>query len=196
MRAGSGLAMALWLLATPATSHAQAPAPPTPATPTPATQAPATQAPATPATPAVEAPIRTYGLSLLGKHALPSDFKSFEYVNPNAPKGGEIVLSSVGTFDSFNPFIVRGNAPIEVLRVWDTLMKPDADEAESEYGLLAKVIEIPADHMGVTFELNLAAKFNDGTPVTAQDVAWTFNTLREKGRPFYRQYPTLTGNWR
>jgi microcin C transport system substrate-binding protein len=67
-------------------------------------------------------------------------------------------------------------------------MKPDADEAESEYGLLAKVIEIPADHMGVTFELNLAAKFNDGTPVTAQDVAWTFNTLREKGRPFYRQY--------
>jgi microcin C transport system substrate-binding protein len=183
MRAGLGLAMAFWLLATPAISHAQSPASPAPASP-----GPATPAPATPAPPGTEAPIRTYGLSLLGNPVLPTDFKSFEYVNPDAPKGGEIALSSIGTFDSFNPFIVRGNAPMDVLRVWDTLMKPNADEAESEYGLLAKVIEIQADHMGVAFELHPEAKFNDGTPVTAQDVAWTFNTLREKGRPFYRQY--------
>ena len=67
-------------------------------------------------------------------------------------------------------------------------MKANADEAETEYGLLAKVIELPADRMGVAFELRPEAKFNDGTPVTAEDVAWTFETLREKGRPFYRQY--------
>ena len=61
----------------------------------------------------------------------------------------------------------------------------NADEAETEYGLLAKVIELPADRMGVAFELRPEAKFHDGTPVTAEDVAWTFKTLREKGRPFY-----------
>ena len=98
------------------------------------------------------------------------------------------MLSAVGTFDSFNPFIVRGTAAGDVFRVWDTLMMPNADEAETEYGLLAKVIELPADHMGVAFELRPEAKFNDGTPVTAEDVAWTFETLREKGRPYYRQY--------
>jgi microcin C transport system substrate-binding protein len=98
------------------------------------------------------------------------------------------VVSNVGTFDSFNPFIVRGTAASDVFRVWDTLMMPNIDEAETEYGLLANVIELPADHMGVAFELRPEAKFNDGTPVTAEDVAWTFETLLEKGRPFYRQY--------
>ncbi len=134
------------------------------------------------------APVRTYGLSLLGKPSLPADFKYFPYVNPDAPKGGEVALSTVGTFDSFNPFIVRGNAPSDVFRVWDTLLKPNADEAETAYGLLAGTVEIPADRMGVAFELRPEAKFNDGTPVTAEDVAWTFQTLRDKGRPFYGQY--------
>ncbi len=124
----------------------------------------------------------------MGAPSLPPDFKFFPYVNPNAPKGGTVVLSAVGTFDSFNPFIVRGTPAADVLRVWDTLMKPDINEAETEYGQLAQVIELPADRMGVTFELRPEAKFNDGTPVTAEDVAWTFKTLREHGRPFYRQY--------
>jgi microcin C transport system substrate-binding protein len=131
---------------------------------------------------------RTYGLSLMGPPSLPADFKYFPYVNPDAPKGGEVALSSIGTFDSFNPFIVRGSAALDVLRVWDTLMKVNADEAETEYGLLAQAVELPADRMGVTFELRPEARFHDGTPVTAEDVAWTFMTLREKGRPFYRQY--------
>jgi microcin C transport system substrate-binding protein len=139
-------------------------------------------------TPPAGAPVRTYGISLLGAPSLPADYKFFPYVNPDAPKGGDVALSAIGTFDSFNPFIVRGTAAGDVMRVWDTLLKPNADEAETEYGLLAEVIELPADHMGVAFELRPEAKFHDGTPVTAEDVAWTFDTLREKGRPFYRQY--------
>jgi microcin C transport system substrate-binding protein len=140
------------------------------------------------AAPVAQAPLRTYGLSLLEAPSLPPDFKFFPWVNPDAPKGGEVALSTVGTFDSFNPFIVRGTPASDVSRVWDTLMKANTDEAETEYGLLAEVVELPADHMGVAFELRPEAKFHDGTPVTAEDVAWTFETLREKGRPFYRQY--------
>jgi len=151
-------------------------------------QAPAAQAPV------AEAPLRTYGLSLLGTPSLPPDFKAFPYVNPDAPKGGEVVLGAVGTFDSFNPFIVRGTPAVDAIRVWDTLMRPNVDEAETEYGLLAQTVELPADRMGVAFELRPEAKFNDGTPVTAEDVAWTFETLRDKGRPFYRQYYADVGS--
>ncbi len=135
-----------------------------------------------------QAPIRTYALSLMAAPSLPPDFAYFPFADPNAHKGGEVALSAIGTFDSFNPFIVRGTAAADVMRVWDTLMKPNADEAETEYGLLAKTVELPADRMGVAFELRPEAKFNDGTPVTAEDVVWTFRTLRDKGRPFYRQY--------
>jgi microcin C transport system substrate-binding protein len=159
--------LAVWLLALTGATNAQAPVP---------------------ASPPPQAPLRTYGISLLGAPSLPPDFKFFPWLNPDAPKGGEVELSTVGTFDSFNPFIVRGTPASDVTRVWDTLMKPNADEAEAEYGLLAGVIELPADRMSVAFELRPEAKFNDGTPVTAEDVGWTFETLREKGRPFYRQY--------
>ena len=137
---------------------------------------------------AAQAQTRTYGLSLLRPLALPPDFKNLPYVNPDAPKGGDVALSAIGTFDSFNPFIVRGTPAGDVSRTFDPLLRSDADEPEAAYGHLAKVIEIPEDHMGVAFELRPEARFNDGTPVTAGDVAWTFNTLREQGRPFYRQY--------
>jgi microcin C transport system substrate-binding protein len=170
MRMNWGFGMAVWLLALTGAGNAQPPASSTQASPT------------------SQAPLRTYGVSLLEAPSLPPDFKFFPYVNPDAPKGGEVTLGSVGTFDSFNPFIVRGTPATDVARVWDTLMKPNADEAETAYGLLAEVIELPADRMSVAFELRPEAKFNDGTPVTAEDVAWTFETLREKGRPFYRQY--------
>lgn len=167
MRLSRGFGVVVWLFAGITAGFAQAPAA---------------------SAPADGAPLRTYGISLLGKPLLPPDFKFFPYVNPDAPKGGEVALSAIGTFDSFNPFIVRGTPASDVLRVWDTLMKPDIGEAETAYGQLAKVIELPADRMGVAFELRPEAQFNDGTPVTAEDVAWTFETLREKGRPFYRQY--------
>ena len=135
-----------------------------------------------------QAPTRTYGISLLGNPALPANFPNFPWVNPDAPKGGEVALSSIGTFDSFNPFIVRGRPAAAAGRVFDSLLMRNADEAESEYGHLAGVIEIPADRMGVAFEIRPEARFNDGTPVTADDVVWTFNTLRDKGRPNYQQY--------
>jgi microcin C transport system substrate-binding protein len=176
MRVRWGFGLAVWLFAGTWAASAQ----------TPSTQN--TPAPAAAPASAAEAPLRTYGVSLLGVPSLPPDFKFFPFVNPDAPKGGDISLSAVGTFDSFNPFIVRGTPASDVFRVWDTLTKANADEAETEYGLLAQVIELPADRMGVAFELRPEAKFNDGSPVTAEDVAWTFETLREKGRPFYRQY--------
>jgi microcin C transport system substrate-binding protein len=166
--------LTVWLLASVATSFAQAPVAPTQTAPAPAAVTPA--------------PERTYGVSLLGSPSLPADFKAFPFVDPNAPKGGEVALSSIGTFDNFNPFIVRGTAPSDVFRVWDTLLKSNADEPEAAYGLLAGVVELPADHMSVAYELRPEARFSDGTPVTAEDVAWTFETLRTKGRPFYGQY--------
>ena len=130
---------------------------------------------------------RSHAFSVLGTPALKPDFPYFPYVNPNAPKGGELVLSSVGTFDSFNPFIIRGSAA-DITRIYDTLLRASADESGAAYGHLAATIELPADRKWVAFELRPEARFQDGTPVTAEDVAWTFNTLREKGRPFYRQY--------
>jgi microcin C transport system substrate-binding protein len=131
---------------------------------------------------------RTHGLSMLGTPALPPDFPYFPYVNPDAPKGGEVALSAVGTFDSFNPYIIRGTAPGDIGRLFDALLIASADEANTTYGHLAQAIEIPEDRMWVAFELRPEARFHDGKPVTAVDVAWTFSTLREKGRPFYRQY--------
>jgi microcin C transport system substrate-binding protein len=130
---------------------------------------------------------RTYGFSMAGKLELPADFDHFPYANPNAPKGGEVALSAVGSFDSFSPFIVRGS-PADVTRIYDSLLRASADEASTSYGHLAATIELPADRTWVAFELRPQARFNDGTPVTAEDVAWTFKTLREQGRPFYRQY--------
>jgi microcin C transport system substrate-binding protein len=170
-------------LLTPAA--AQVPSP-TAASPTPAS--PATAAvPARPDDAAADV-TRTYAVSLLGKPALPAGFPYFPYVDTKAPKGGEVALSVVGTFDNFNQFIVQGTAAADIGRIYDTLLVPSANEAGSGYGLLAKTIELPADHSWVAYDLNPAAHFNDGTPVTAEDVAWTFNTLRDKGRPFYKQY--------
>ena len=133
-------------------------------------------------------PLRTYGLAAVGRPKLPEGFPHFPYVNPAAPKGGEMALASLGSFDSFNPFIVRGTAPASVGRVWDTLLSESADEPESGYAHLAAVIELGADHSYVAFELRPEARFHDGTPVTAADVVWTFDTLRAKGRPYYQQY--------
>jgi microcin C transport system substrate-binding protein len=131
---------------------------------------------------------RTHALSLLGEPALPADFANWPWVNPAAPKGGEMALAAIGSFDSFNAFILRGTPAIGLARLYDTLLAASMDEASTEYSHLAKVIELPADHKGITFELNETARWHDGKPVTAEDVVWTFNTLREKGRPFYRAY--------
>lgn len=137
---------------------------------------------------AASAAARTHALSLLGEPALPANFPHWPWVNPNAPKGGEIALTALGSFDSFNNAILRGTAAVGLGNLYDTLLKESADEASVEYGHLAAAIEVPADRKGVAFELHEAARFHDGRPVTADDVVWTFNTLRQHGRPFYRAY--------
>jgi microcin C transport system substrate-binding protein len=132
--------------------------------------------------------VRTHALSLLGEPQLPADFPHFPWVNPDAPKGGEIARWALGAFDSFNPFIIRGTAAVGSTLIYDALLKESADEASTEYPYLAQWIDLPADRKGVTFELNPAARWHDGRPVTAADVVWTFNSLRQHGRPFFRSY--------
>ncbi len=144
--------------------------------------------PALPGAARAQAATRTHALSLLGQPALPPDFTHWPWVNPDAPKGGEIALTALGSYDSFNPFILRGTAAVGVTNLWETLLKESADEASTEYCHLAEMIEVPADRMGVSFELRANARWHDGKPITAEDVVWTFTTLREHGRPFYRGY--------
>ena len=117
----------------------------------------------------------------------PANFQHFDYVNPDAPKGGTLRQQSVGGFDSFNPFIPKGNA-VGVGLIYDSLTYHSPDEPFTEYGLLAERIDKAPDNSYVRFILNPKARFHDGTPVTAEDVIFTFNTLVEKGHPMYRHY--------
>jgi microcin C transport system substrate-binding protein len=131
---------------------------------------------------------RTHALSLLGEPRYKPGFTHFSYVNPDAPKGGEVALAAIGSFDSFNPFIVRGVAAAGVSMIWMTLLKGSQDEASTEYAHLAEAVEIANDGTWVAFEIDPRAVWHDGRPVTAEDAAWTFATLRQHGRPFYRAY--------
>lgn len=135
----------------------------------------------------------THALSMYGDVKYPKGFHHFDYVNPEAPKGGELKLSATGSFDSFNPFISKGDpaAGLAMLGnsyIWDSLTARSLDEPFTEYGLLAERMDVAADRSAVTFFLRKQARFADGQPVTAQDVAWTFTTLKEKGAPFFSYY--------
>lgn len=132
--------------------------------------------------------VRTHALSLLAPPALPADFPHWPWANPNALKGGEVVLTRLGSFDSFNPYILRGTPDLGIGSIYDSLMASNPDEATAEYGLLAETVELPADRKGVSFELRETARWHDGRPVTAEDVVFTFNILRTQGRPFFRAY--------
>ena len=133
-----------------------------------------------------------HGIAMHGEPALPADFTHLPYANPQAPKGGRVTYGFPGTFDSMNPFIVKGNAPRGLSdslygnNVWDTLMMRSADEPFSMYGLLAETVEMPDDRSWVEFTLRPEAKFSDGSPVTVEDVLFTVELLKTKGRPVYR----------
>ncbi len=133
-----------------------------------------------------------HGIAMHGAPALPADFASLPYANPEAPKGGRISYGFVGTFDSINPFIVKGNAPRGLSdaslgnNVWDTLLTRSADEPFTLYGLIAETVEVPDNRAWVEFQLRPEAKFSDGTPLTVEDVIFTVDLLRTKGRPIYR----------
>lgn len=124
-----------------------------------------------------------------GEPALPADFTAMPYANPSAPKGGRLVYGVHGTFDSLNPFIVRGLAVPQMRGfVVESLMTRGQDEAFTVYGLLAESVETDDARSFVTFRLHPRATFSDGRPVTADDVLFSWALLRDKGRPNHRQY--------
>ena len=130
-----------------------------------------------------------HGLSSFGELKYPADFKHFDYVNPAAPKGGRIVTMGTGateTFDSFNSFILKGDAAQGLGLIYDSLMVRAGDEPDSVYGLIAQTADVASDGMSVTFRLRPEARFQDGSPITADNAVFTFNILKEKGHPGYR----------
>lgn len=131
----------------------------------------------------------TPSIAMHGKPVLPNDFKNFSYANPNAPKGGRLTWGLLGTFDSLNPFIVKGIA-VQQIRgyVVESLMARNNDEPFSLYGLLADRIDTDDARSYVAFHINPAARFSDGTPVTAQDVLFSWQLMRDHGRPNHRLY--------
>lgn len=131
---------------------------------------------------------KSHAVSIYGDIKYPASFKHFEYVNPDAPKRGEIILPEIGSFDSLNPYILKGKTAAGVDLLFDTLMSGSKDETATSYGLIAKTVEIADDNSYVIFNLNRKAKFSDGSQVTADDVVFTFNALLEKGHPVYKIY--------
>jgi len=129
-----------------------------------------------------------HGLSLFGELKYPPGFKHFDYVNPDAPKGGTVKFASFGTFDTLNAFQLKGNAADGLGYLFDTLMSSAEDEPSSEYGLVAESADIAPDKTSVVYTLRPEARFNDGSKITPEDVIWTFDTLKAKGHPRYRLY--------
>jgi len=128
------------------------------------------------------------GLALHGEPKYPATFAHFDYVNPDAPKGGELRLAAIGSFDSLNPFILKGVPAADVSMLYETLMEASLDEPFSQYGRLAQDVEVAKDRSSVAYQLQPEARFSDGTPVTPDDVLFSFKTLRDSGHPFYRSY--------
>lgn len=141
---------------------------------------------------------RSHGLSAFGDLAYPPDFEHFSYVIPVAPKGGTLSTTGIfaqNSFDNLNPFILKGDAAegLTLLQsdgfslVFESLMVKAGDEADAVYGLVASEAELPADRSWVTFYLRPEARFQDGTGITADDIVFSFNILKEKGDPIFRQ---------
>jgi peptide/nickel transport system substrate-binding protein len=130
-----------------------------------------------------------HALAMHGEPGLPENFTRLSYADPAAPKGGRLVQGVLGTFDNLNPFIVRGIAPQSIRGyVVESLMARGYDEPFTLYGLLARKVETNPQRSFVTFHLDPAAKFSDGKPVTAEDVLFSWQLLRDKGRPNHRTY--------
>ncbi len=132
-------------------------------------------------------PARAEGLAMHGEPKYGADFTHLDYANPDAPKGGAMRQAAIGTFDNLNPYAIKGKAAEGLSLVYDRLMTRVWDEPFTMYPLIAEKAEIAEDRSSVTFHLNPAAKFHDGSPVTAEDVKFSFETLRDFGRPNMRR---------
>ena len=144
-------------------------------------------------TPAFAEPKPVHGISIHGEPKYPAGFPHLDYVNPNAPKGGEVVLGAPRTFDSLHPFILKGISAAGLGMIYETLTTGAGDDPDGAYGLIAETIEVADDRSWVVFNLRPEARFNDGQPITAEDVVWTFQTLTTKGHPQYKaRYADVT----
>jgi microcin C transport system substrate-binding protein len=130
--------------------------------------------------------------SLIGEPKYPDGFKHYDYVNPQAPKGGTLNQAAVGTFDSLNPYMVQGTPAAGFAAfggglLYDTLMEQSTDQAGTNYGLVAEALSYPDDFAWVKFRLNPNARWHDGKPITPEDVIWSFETLKSQS-PMYNKY--------
>ncbi len=125
----------------------------------------------------------SHGISIFGDLKYPKDFTHFDYVNPNAPKGGSIKYGVEGTFNSLNPFILKGISVSGISMIFDSLMEDSADEISSKYGLIAESVKLSKDKKSITFKLRKIAHFHDGSKITADDVIFSFNKISKEGHP-------------
>lgn len=132
-----------------------------------------------------------YGLAMHGNAKYHDNFEHLDYVNPDAPKGGSIRYSAIGTFDSVNPYAIKGKAAKGLQLYYDRLMARVWDEPFTMYPLVAEKVEIPEDRSSFTVHINPNARFHDKTPITAEDVLFSFETLRDHGRPNMRSRYSL-----
>ena len=137
--------------------------------------------------PSTAAPV--HGIAMHGTPKHPPGFSHFPYVNPDAPKGGRLVLGTLGTFDSLTPFIIKGVSPSTMREyVYESLLTRSGDEAFSLYGLIAQSVELPEDRSAITFHLRPEARFSDGAPITPEDVLFSHEMLKQKGWPYHRSH--------
>lgn len=132
-----------------------------------------------------------HGMSIFGDLKYRPDFKHFDYVNPAAPKGGEVRLRDIGSFDNLNPFIIkgvklRGMGAVAQGLPYDSLMASAADEPDAMYGLVAETVDVGPDRQWVEFKIRASARFHDGSPITADDLIFSFETLKKQGTPSFR----------
>ena len=127
------------------------------------------------------APVWRHGLTKFGELKYPAGFKQFDYVNPNAPRGGSASQIALGTFDNFNTVVtgVKGTLVQGIDLIYETLLVPALDEVSSTYGLLAEAVNFPDDFSSVTFRLRAEAIWQDGNPVTPDDVIFSFNAFKK-----------------
>jgi len=129
----------------------------------------------------------SFGLAMHGQTKYTADHTHLDYTNPNAPKGGALKVAAIGTFDTLNPYAIKGQAPENMNLVYDRLMRRVWDEAFTMYPLIAKSYETPEDRSWISFTIDQRAKFHDASPITIDDVHFSFETLKEHGRPNMRR---------